>query len=246
MRLVTRLLCRNGNTALYFALALLPIVVLIGGGIDFQRSNNAKQQLQYVLDASVLAAARAGVEDYPTSAPLYFEGAASDITNFDPSASFSHRMQGADTVFTGTANATVPGLFTQMFGRDGISVAVESEAIRPGDASQPCIILLDQRENFALRVNSGADIQAETCEVHVHSTANWAANFNAGITLVFDRICIAGANVLDNDGTTENIELECTADPDPYSGRFPAPDTSSCDHTGLNMNGGSITLSPGV
>ncbi len=56
---VLRLLrARGGNTALLFSLALLPVAILIGGSVDYARTQGNQGQVQAALDAAVLAGAK--------------------------------------------------------------------------------------------------------------------------------------------------------------------------------------------
>lgn len=48
----------SGNTAMLFGLMLVPIFILMGFAIDFQRSQNALRALQVTVDASALAGGR--------------------------------------------------------------------------------------------------------------------------------------------------------------------------------------------
>src|SRR5688572_6926405 len=50
---------RAGNTLAITAAALLPLMALIGGGVDIARAYMAKTQLQSACDAGVLAGRRA-------------------------------------------------------------------------------------------------------------------------------------------------------------------------------------------
>jgi hypothetical protein len=104
--------------------------------------------------------------------------------------------------------------------------------------------VLDPSGNQSLLVNSGAQVIAPQCEVHVKSTANPAAIFNAGTTLNTKRFCIAGANVIQNSTVTQNLELGCTTVNDIFAGKFAAPSTS-CTVSSQNYSG-TVTLNPGV
>ncbi|MEM7767151.1 MAG: pilus assembly protein [Pseudomonadota bacterium] len=49
---------KNGNVAMIFALVLVPVVAIIGFGIDTSRQHSAAQQLQQAVDGAVLSSAR--------------------------------------------------------------------------------------------------------------------------------------------------------------------------------------------
>ena len=45
---------RGGNVTLTFALALVPIVGLVGAAVDYSRANSARTQMQAALDSTAL------------------------------------------------------------------------------------------------------------------------------------------------------------------------------------------------
>src|SRR5262245_8403219 len=45
---------RDGNVAVMFALAIVPIVGLVGAAVDFSRANAAKAAMQSALDSTIL------------------------------------------------------------------------------------------------------------------------------------------------------------------------------------------------
>ncbi len=72
----------NGTTAVIFALALLPIIVVFGFAMDIQRAQSIKSQIQARADAAALAGARQYYDDGATAeavARAYFQNAMSTI-----------------------------------------------------------------------------------------------------------------------------------------------------------------------
>ncbi len=238
---------RRGNISQIFALALVPIIILIGGSIDYRRAVNSELELQYALDATVLSAANLGADAYQSRYKRDFEINAVAIKAEEKTVDISVADGAKGKTFTGTATAKVPTYFSKMFGVGTIGVSVSSEVSLDKNVSGgPCIYIMDKQANYALRFNSGANISAPDCEVHVHSKTNWAANFNAGIDIDFKRICVAGSGTLNNYGEIESLELNCAAEADPYAGAIKEPADTSCDFNNLNFNGGTYDLSPGV
>ena len=47
----------NGNTAMMFALMMVPIILLLGGGVDVMRTHSARLSLKSAADGAALAAA---------------------------------------------------------------------------------------------------------------------------------------------------------------------------------------------
>jgi len=150
-----------------------------------------------------------------------------------------------------------------------LAMTVKSTANPGKQATSPvCILLLSQLDSQALLVNSGAVLNAQSCEVHVASTQNPAAMFNA--TLNVKRICVKGANVTKNGGVTPPVVTSCATISDPFAGTLPTVSTNSCSNIpnannnlnynsgssaavlpagvygGINFSNNSVTLNPGV
>lgn len=125
----TALSDRAGNTLVIAAAAVLPLMAMIGGGVDISRAYMAKSQLQSACDAGVLAGRRAmsktGTYDTNsrTKADKMFD------FNFD-----GDTVDASDIVFetddndegqvTGTATATMPTAVMKIFGKDTIDLSV--------------------------------------------------------------------------------------------------------------------------
>lgn len=233
----------GGNLAIPFALSLIVIMGAAGAGLDLGRVRRVETKLQTALDAAVLAGAAKGASSAIAAASEVFDANISRPDAKSVSASFTQDGGGA---LTGTANATVETTFARVLGFKEFAVKVSSAA-KGGVASggRACIIVLDPTASQSLLVNSGANIDAPTCEIHVASKANPAAIFNAGSQIDTARICIAGANIIDNGGIHPNLYKSCAATANPYAGTLPTPLTSGCDVNASNYSG-NVSLSPGV
>ena len=105
-------------------------------------------------------------------------------------------------------------------------------------SSPACIIALNTRNGAGLTLNSDANITSPECGVEVHAQGNPAFIINGGVNLAVPQSCIAGDDIVDNNGTADNIQTGCSVNPDPYLGAFEAPDTSHCDYNSKNFDGG--------
>src|SRR3954454_4754932 len=74
MRIALRKSCRRlkrdreGSVVTTFALALIPVVGLVGAAVDYSAANNARTSLQVALDAALIAGAKDGSADWATTA----------------------------------------------------------------------------------------------------------------------------------------------------------------------------------
>jgi len=86
LRLTARFLrqCR-GSAVPTFAIALVPMVALVGAAADYSRANNVRSQMQGALDAAVLAGARDDTASWTETAKNTFSAL------FQPKASRPRR-----------------------------------------------------------------------------------------------------------------------------------------------------------
>ncbi|OYX31494.1 MAG: hypothetical protein B7Y99_10200 [Caulobacterales bacterium 32-69-10] len=233
---------RAGGIALIAALCLPVILAAVGGAVDLLRASTYRSQMQSALDAAVLAAVQVA-PDQRSDVGLRFFNAGMEGASVLPAVSFVTK---ADGNLAGTARAELPTYLLSLIKMDTLPVRAAATAARSVSANKVCLLLLDPTGGQALLVNSGANVQAPNCEVHVRSTGSPAAIFNGGSTLNTAKICIRGTTIIDNGGVHPNLEKGCAAIADPFAGTMPAPPSTSCQYNNLNYNGGAVTLNPGV
>lgn len=121
----------RGVVAMIFALALVPLLGLVGAAIDYSRSTTVRARLQSALDAAVLAAAvvQGTDEDRRTAFAAAFNAHFLGSEISDPSALLDLTTPG---VVKGEAGANVNMVVMKMFGAPTLSVAVKSEGRIPG------------------------------------------------------------------------------------------------------------------
>jgi hypothetical protein len=239
----------DGSIAVAFALSAVVVIGAAGVAIDLSRFVHAHSALQGALDTAVLAGARADEGSQLAAANTAFkvnftDKNAKDKGVKDVSVTFNPLGEGQ---FSGTATGYINTTLAGILGvkRLDLDLVSRAKGVGGGTVSRVCIIALDPTASQALLVNSGADVNAPDCEAHVKSRGNPAAVFNAGTKLITQRICIAGKNILDNGGTHPNVEKECVTSDNPFAGKLTSPTVGSC--TSMQpINGGSVTLNPGV
>lgn len=238
--------CQSGNVAIIFALALLPMIALAGAAIDYRRASTLKTELQAAIDSAVLAGAKGGGDSKLTDieiAERYFHA-----NYIDPSTVVgSLRFQSADGRLEGQVQATLPTSILGIMNIPEIDVGARAVAKVETEGADVCILLVSETANQSLLANSGAKINAPTCEIHVRSTANPAAIVNAGTSLDVHRICVKGQKVILNGGANPPLETNCDAIENPFAGKLPKPSTG-CTHNNWSPpnNVSTITMSPGV
>lgn len=250
---------RDGNLTVTLALAAIPLIGAIGMAVDLSKANDAKTQMQKSLDAAVLAGVTQASAQQVSTAAAVFNG--NYIPKYAPAVTPTF-TQNADNSLSGTVSTTIDVSFLGVLGIYSIPVTVAATAM-PGaqPMSSVCILLVNQLDYQALLVNSGAQINAPNCEIHVASTQSPAAIFNT--TLNVKRICIKGSTIIKNGGANPPVETSCATISDPFAGKLPTVTPGSCIYQsplagnvtldpgtycgGINFNGsGTLTLNPGL
>lgn len=234
---------RSGSYAVYAALAFFPMVVGVSAAIEYSDASRLRAELEHVLDASVLAGAREKTGQV-AAAEKFFEayfGAKHEEHGRVVAANFVL----GEGVLDGEASRPMEMSIGLGFLTQDRMIRVRSQARFSDPVSAPCITVLANREQ-ALLFNSGAQIKAAGCEIHVHSQKNPAMILNAGTKIAVDRLCVKGSKILNNGSTVPGLQTNCDAADDPYAGKFPEPAIpGSCTTSGAR-DGALHTIKPGL
>ncbi|QLP97607.1 MAG: hypothetical protein HZY79_09680 [Rhodoblastus sp.] len=124
----------NGNVAVIFALALVPIMAMLGAAVDYSAASTAKLNLQNAVDVAVLAAAKE-----PDTTKRNALGQAFMASNLRQSAVVSSFVTNADGTVTGTASWNFPTSFSGFVGMS--SIALGAKVTVDGIAQPPSALL---------------------------------------------------------------------------------------------------------
>ena len=122
----------RGMTAVWFGLSILPVALLVFGGIDMARASSEKVLLQNALDSAVLMAARSGqlgdgeldaMGDAALQAQLQVSGSGSSTVT----STFSN---GENDSVSGVATAKVGTLGLGLINVDYLNIEVSTEVRR--------------------------------------------------------------------------------------------------------------------
>lgn len=121
---------RSGNIAIIFALTLLPVICLIGAGIDYGRTASAWADMQAVLDATALLMGKNSPASL-TQAQLQTAATAYFNAQFNRSYAQSVTVTPTYTASSGTltlvASGKIPTLFMQMAGFSTLPISATSQ-----------------------------------------------------------------------------------------------------------------------
>lgn len=149
---------RSANVAMFMALSILPISILIGVAMDGGRISNARQDLQATLDAAVLAAAieyfKTGGQDETaaqtaarTAGETHFarQIALARRTSRDEQVSFTFTT---DKRIVATMTASVDTLFGGLVGQDEANISLTAEAVAGGGRKLEIALVLDNSSSM--------------------------------------------------------------------------------------------------
>lgn len=231
----------SGSVSVGFGAVLFVLLLSTGMAVDVARAHSHKLSMQNALDAATLhAALNQSEQNFVQNAQGFFED---NLTSVDALNAKSEFLRSSETI-NGTANGELRLLFGRILGRETLPISVNSTV---GIASSPaCIIALETSRGRGLTLNGGANVVSPECGVEIHTERNPAFILNRNVNLDVPRTCIAGDRIIDNNGTVDNIELNCEVNSDPYFGVFEEPDDLDCDFRNTNYNQSNVTLIPGV
>lgn len=249
----------SGNIAIIAGLVMLPLMVAVGGGVDYGEALRQRGIMQQSADAAALAAAMKVPEQrLATAQTVYFSNYPGPLAN--SVVSIADYAGGGVTV---NAQGEMNTNFLRLVGMNELTLSVSATAVSSATPDQVvtetvevtterartvCMMSLAASGSQTLLVNSPAKIDGGDCDVHVNSGSNDAFIFNTNATLNANEICVAGT-AIKRGNTSGTIRERCDAAGDLLAGTLPLPAVGSCTFNNKTFDppsSGFLTLSPGV
>lgn len=226
---------RSGGLAITAAMAAPVLVMLAGGAVDMNRLQAERLRAQDALDAAVLSGIAGGSSGDKVDAAEAFAA--------------NNRLEGATASFeidsgemTGTVNASVPTSFLTLIGVRSFAIRLSATAVR-GDAPA-CVILLDKSQP-SLKINSNSKIDATKCGVHVNSANQKAVEVNSNSQLLSRSLCVQGGVDKNSNSIVNSPAAQCGEIADPLS-RLTEPSVPGSCHPKVEANSNQTRhLTPG-
>ena len=120
----------RGNTAILFAISLVPLLGIVGFGLDYTFASRQKSLLQNSLDGAVLAGAQALAQGNSNPSPVvtqYISSALANKVSQTPTVTVSVQNTGVSAV-SASATMTIPNTFMRLIGTPNTTVVANSQA----------------------------------------------------------------------------------------------------------------------
>jgi Flp pilus assembly protein TadG len=129
----------EGNLAVIFALAIIPLLGFVGAAVDYSRGGASKVSLQNALDSAVLAGATDQTSNWSSTALNVFNAnvVSKGATVATPIFTVSNSK------YAGSVTATLPTTFLSLVSVQSITINAQSTAMSARPATAACILALD-------------------------------------------------------------------------------------------------------
>ena len=162
---------REGSIGVIFAIALIPLVAVIGAAIDYSRASDFRTSAQAALDAALLAGAKDGTSNWADVASRVFNAVMQNRLGTAGAPTF---QQLSSESFKGTVSATVPTSFMAMMHIPTIDIALTTTAIA-ADADNSCILTLDHGQpssHVSLSLNGAPVVNLSGCSIRSNTSVD--------------------------------------------------------------------------
>ena len=163
---------RRGGVAPLLALTMVPIVGIVGAGVDYSRASAARVGLQAALDSALLYAAKEDSTTWQQTATNAFKAmvALKDATVASPEFSTD-----ANGNYVGEVGADVPTKISGILGKTSIEISAKS-AVKPGgDSDNSCLLTLDKGaplSHVGMLFGGAPNIQLKGCSTRSNTSLN--------------------------------------------------------------------------
>ncbi len=202
----------GGNLSAVFALTLIPVVSLIGVGIDFTNSAKRKATLDAIADSASLAAVTPSMLSQNdgasvTAATNLFNSQVSSISGIGPvTLSVTPTDNGLSRTVTVSYSTTSIALFGKLVGKTSVPISGTSAATGQGAPNIDFYLLLDNSPSMAIAattsgINTMVSNTPDQCAFACHESDTAPNDYyglarSLGVTLRMDLVRQATQNLM--------------------------------------------------
>lgn len=242
----------QGNMAIMAALFIGVLAVIVSGTLDIAGKTSNQKELQHIVDAAALAAARemAVSAADQTRVQAVAESYVNANWNGDPAKTKAilDVKNGLITVHSEITAASI-ALIQEGDGKDTFSAEAVAEVSGGGNI---CLIALSPNDVGAIDLQNKARITAAECQVYSNSDNFQSLVVKTLAKVAMDFVCVAGGIGGDPTKLGGSVITDCPSIHDPLSSRSP-PSYNENDCYNNATNGtkivkqmGNVVLKPGV
>ena len=165
----------SGNVAVFFGLALVPIMTGMGAAIDFSRASATKATVQSALDLALLVGAKDGTSSWSSIASTVFSGNVESKLGSVPTPTFT---KDGTTVYRGSVTTTVPTAVLGLIGINYLDITASGSATA-ADADNSCILTLDKGQpssHESLTLNGAPMVNLSGCSIRSNTSVKCNGN----------------------------------------------------------------------
>ena len=209
----------RGNLSAVFALTLIPVISLIGVGIDFTNSSKRKATLDAIADSASLAAVTPAMLSQSDSASVtaatnFFNAQVSSISGIGPvTLTVSTQDTGLSRTVTVNYSTTSTALFGKVVGKTSVALAGTSAATGSVPPSIDFYLLLDNSPSMAIAattagINTMVANTPDQCAFACHEFDTAPNDYyglarSLGVTLRMDLVRQATQNLMSTAQSTQ-------------------------------------------
>jgi Flp pilus assembly protein TadG len=236
----------SGNVAVIFALALMPLVGLVGAAVDYSHANSIKTAMQAATDATALKLAKAAGTLSDTQL------AQQATNNFNvlftrpetTGVQIGAQYDTANKSLSLTATGSMKTDFMGLMGFSSLTISTRAVA-KPVGAGTACVLVLNANASGAVTVQGGNNVNLAGCSLYANSKSGSAITVGGSASLSALSVGVVGG-ISGGAAITATQGVSTGGSPvaDPYS-TLAIPSFSGCNATNFTAHG-TVTINPGV
>ena len=255
----------RGNVAVMFGLMAVPLMLFVGGAVDFGTAMREQSKLQSAADAAALSAAS---EINATNEARISKGEAIFAANntSQSAADVQPDISVTSSNVTVTAETHIPTSFLTIMHIDDLEIKAHSTAkwrstatTTESNGQKICLLALDPQSNDGIHIQGNNEVNYQDCWGYTNSVKPTAINAVGSVaTALGAGHCAVGGYVGEHNNFSPAPKTSCPTVADPfarvgayeltasYSPTFTPPAVpATCKSQNLNLKKGTYTLDPG-
>ena len=239
----------NGAVMPIFALALVPMMGLVGAAVDYARASSARTAMQASLDATTLMVAKEAStlpeNQTSTRATELFSASFNrdEVQSLQVSATVTNGSSG--TTVSSSAEGIIATRFMRLFGHETLPIKVHASVATASDGLG-CVLALNPSASGAITAQGTTAVKLNGCSLYDNSASDTALTVGGSATISTDFVGVVGGIGSSSSGitTTNGIRTKIAPVVDPYAD-VEFPPFSGCDEHNYTAKN-AATINPGV